>query len=755
MTVVLCEDGETVCEVIVCSDGAPCEVITCGPGDCVPQECVAGTAVCEVSVCPAGGGICETIVCDGETTCEVVVCGDDHACPEAAPTEPPVQVPRIDVVRDITFPIVGPVYYYPGFGDCRDGCRREHHGVDLMTYGWKGLPVVAAHDGTVTKISPDVGNGGCSVRLEGADGWHTRYLHMNNDQPGTDNAQGGFDNCIVPGLSVGDPVEEGQLIGWVGDSGNAEGTAPHIHFEIRTPEDLPVDPYPSLEQARRISFERVDQDEPALLAVRLSEAAYPDGADSVYVTAAVDPDPWYSNAQSSGRLDGPLLVTRTDGLDGVTRREILRLAPKRITIVGDALGIDAVQAIESLADSVRKVMSPVPTQASADDGIERPEPNIGEAPPPFSLMLLDERDVFPAERLVATSVLDPPTASEESATSDAPSTSDGTVGSASHYPLTLEQFMTGIRGAESGGNYAHVNPNSGAFGAYQFLERYAGDYIRYAEMNGVPIADPAWPPDPATQDALAAGVFDYYHRQYGGNWSLVATAWHCGHLCADEAVSVHGVDATPAEIDEAVGARFGPIHGNESEYIYRAYNSSGVEGAIEWVGTMGGTTWRNDPGPAADPNYEDGIVPAEGHATAGHQTHMRSHVESLLSSVPTLVLDTGDAGTEEIVLDDEGAEEAVADDEEFPESSIYEAPDGSYEPEMLYYPTEQGFTMLPAAAEVWEAPAYDTGTADQRQTEIVPPAEPGVIVLSGSDDLGPTLAFFDSLAAAPFMPYWR
>jgi len=698
-------------------------------------------------VCPADGGICETIVCDGETTCEVVVCGGENPCPEAPLTEPPVKVPRIDVLRDITFPIVGPVYYYPGFGDCRDGCRREHHGVDVMTYGWKGLPVVAAHDGTITKISPDVGNGGCSVRIEGIDGWHTRYLHMNNDMPGTDNAQGGFEHCIVPGLSVGDPVEEGQLIGWVGDSGNAEGTAPHIHFEIRTPDDLPVDPYPSLEGARRIAFDRVDRDEPALLAVRMSKEAYPDGADSVYVTAAVDPDPWYHNGASSTRLDGPLLVTRTDGLDGVTRREILRLAPEEIVILGDALSINAVQALEALADSVRKVVSPLPTDLQSGDGIERPEANIGEPPAPFSLLLLDGGEAFPGEEPTPATVPHPPAAVDEA------------TGGESYYPLTLEQFMTGIRGAESGGEYGHVNPTSGAFGAYQFLERYGSDYVRYAEMSGVRIEDPSWPPSPSTQDAIAAGVFDYYHRQYGGNWSLVATAWHCGHRCADEALSQHGVDATPVEIDQAVGAKFGTIHGNESEYIYRAYNSTGVVGAIDWVRAMGGTTWRNDPGPAADPYYasyddtDTGTVSEDGPPVPRETPHLRSHLESLSEAVPTLVLATGAARFDETeLIESEGSE---IPDGEGPESSIYEAPEGSYESEMLYYPTEQGFTRLPAAAEVWEAPAYDTGTADQRQTEITPPAEPSVIVLSEPENLGPTLAFFDSLAAAPFMPYWR
>jgi hypothetical protein len=315
---------------------------------------------------------------------------DDTAEPPSGRrTEPLVKVPRVQVVRDITFPIVGPVGYYAGFGACRDGCRREHHGVDLMTYGWKGLPVVAAHDGVVTKINPDVGNGGCAVRIDGDDGWQTRYLHMNNDLPGTDNALGGFAHCIVPDLAVGERVEEGQLIGWVGDSGNAEGTAPHVHFEIRTPNGLPIDPYESLKQSRRITISRIDGRSPAQLATRVAERAYPNGATVVYLTSAVDVDPWFSSGVSSGRLDGPLLVTAEDSLTNTTRTELERLAPDRIVVVGDRISTAVEKELVGLARSVERVMVPLPVPTVSSDGIERPEANVGNRVAPFSVLILD------------------------------------------------------------------------------------------------------------------------------------------------------------------------------------------------------------------------------------------------------------------------------------------------------------------------------------------------------------------------------
>ena len=54
------------------------------------------------------------------------------------------------VTRDIVFPVVGASTFSKGFGDCRDGCRRSHNGIDILTHRWKGSPVVAAHDGRVT-----------------------------------------------------------------------------------------------------------------------------------------------------------------------------------------------------------------------------------------------------------------------------------------------------------------------------------------------------------------------------------------------------------------------------------------------------------------------------------------------------------------------------------------------------------------------------------------------------------------------------
>ncbi|NIU17798.1 MAG: M23 family metallopeptidase, partial [Actinobacteria bacterium] len=83
----------------------------------------------------------------------------------------------------------------------------------------------------------------CGLAIRHDSGWESWYLHLNNDTPGTDDGAGWG---IMPGLERGSRVRAGQVIGWMGDSTNAESTAPHLHLELHDPAGNPVDPYPHL-----------------------------------------------------------------------------------------------------------------------------------------------------------------------------------------------------------------------------------------------------------------------------------------------------------------------------------------------------------------------------------------------------------------------------------------------------------------------------------------------------------------------------
>lgn len=164
----------------------------------------------------------------------------DTTVPEPPP-EPPCDTP---FVYPMVYPILGAGDWISGFGAPRDGGSRHHLGNDIAAP--KLQPVVAVADGTVSYVGGDEGISGVRVHVRHADGWSTLYIHLNNDTASTDDGNG---TGLRSDLAEGDPVEAGEIIGWIGDSGNAEETVPHLHFELRDPGGTPVDPAASLEAA--------------------------------------------------------------------------------------------------------------------------------------------------------------------------------------------------------------------------------------------------------------------------------------------------------------------------------------------------------------------------------------------------------------------------------------------------------------------------------------------------------------------------
>ena len=132
------------------------------------------------------------------------------------------------------------------FGDGRSGGRR-HHGNDLMAP--KMTEVYAAAPGKVVTITTARGAGRYIV-IDHAHGWSTAYMHLNNDNLGTDDGRADWSLTLAAGIEVGAWVRAGQLIGWVGDSGNAERTGSHTHFELRR-DGRAVDPYRWLQEAHQ------------------------------------------------------------------------------------------------------------------------------------------------------------------------------------------------------------------------------------------------------------------------------------------------------------------------------------------------------------------------------------------------------------------------------------------------------------------------------------------------------------------------
>jgi len=169
----------------------------------------------------------------------------------AACAGPPPGAPAPPPIVKMLFPIVtDSVRFTSGWGDDRDDGGRKHQGQDLFCAKW--TPVIAVVSGTVQGIltSPPKAPKGYHVLLYGDDGNVYLYEHLNNDDPGTNDDKGAPRYAYARGLKSGERVEAGDIIGYVGDSGNAEKWGAHLHFEIHIGKwGNPVDPAPSLHAA--------------------------------------------------------------------------------------------------------------------------------------------------------------------------------------------------------------------------------------------------------------------------------------------------------------------------------------------------------------------------------------------------------------------------------------------------------------------------------------------------------------------------
>ena len=142
--------------------------------------------------------------------------------------------------EEIAPPDAPPVYFMPvegvvvadvprTFGDPR-GSDRTHQGIDILAS--RGTPVRAAAAGVVWRTSDSI-RGGISVTVIGDDGVRYFYTHLDS---------------IAQGMERDVRVGTETVLGYVGNTGNAASTAPHLHFEVSLPIEgeryrwRPIDP---------------------------------------------------------------------------------------------------------------------------------------------------------------------------------------------------------------------------------------------------------------------------------------------------------------------------------------------------------------------------------------------------------------------------------------------------------------------------------------------------------------------------------
>jgi len=111
------------------------------------------------------------------------------------------------------------------FGADRDAGARRHHGIDI--FAPRGTPVLAAARGTVRSVSPNNLGGNVVWLSDYERGQTLYYAHLDRHH-------------VVAGQSV----EIGDTLGFVGNTGNARSTPPHLHFGVYRRGQGPRDPYP-------------------------------------------------------------------------------------------------------------------------------------------------------------------------------------------------------------------------------------------------------------------------------------------------------------------------------------------------------------------------------------------------------------------------------------------------------------------------------------------------------------------------------
>lgn len=264
-------------------------------------------------------------------------------------------------VHDILFPVIGEVTYTDTFGAPR-GSGRTHEGQDLM--GDKMQQLVAADSGVITMLTWPEPSYGYYIELTADDGWTYSYVHLNDDTPGTDDGAAERDDVYGPGIDEGVHVERGQLLGYLGDSGNAENTAPHLHFEMRDASGALVNPMASLDAAERADapvgdaepspIPRLAGDDRVATAIAVSERGWPDGAARAVLAAGDRYAEALPASVLAGELGGPLLLVGSSGVTEELAVELDRLGATDVTVVGSVpTSVDA--ALEADGRRVRRL----------------------------------------------------------------------------------------------------------------------------------------------------------------------------------------------------------------------------------------------------------------------------------------------------------------------------------------------------------------------------------------------------------------
>ena len=145
---------------------------------------------------------------------------------------------RTLAAKRLTIPVSGimSTHLSNTYGDDRGGGSRRHGALDIMAA--RGTPVVATEDGKLEKLFTSDAGGLTIYQFDPTRTYSYYYAHLDR---------------YADGLTEGQDVKRGQVIGYVGFTGNASPEGPHLHFAIfrlgpdkKWHQGVPINPYPVL-----------------------------------------------------------------------------------------------------------------------------------------------------------------------------------------------------------------------------------------------------------------------------------------------------------------------------------------------------------------------------------------------------------------------------------------------------------------------------------------------------------------------------
>jgi hypothetical protein len=237
----------------------------------------------------------------------------DPGHPPKRATSPSTKKGEGSLGNRIIFPVLGRSRYGDDYGDPRGQGR--HEGIDIAA-SRKAL-AVAAEAGRV-KYHFGSSRAGCMLYLHGDSGTTYLYVHLNNDLGKTNDNRGRCAPGIAfaPGLKSGARVGAGEPVGFVGDSGDADGIEPHLHFEVHPNDGASINPFKQLNRAWRLLF-----------------AAPRKGQTSLWLKGSV-----LLRQAEAFKVQVSSLGVRTTGLklNGISRPVLLGVSP--FTVIQTAIG---------------------------------------------------------------------------------------------------------------------------------------------------------------------------------------------------------------------------------------------------------------------------------------------------------------------------------------------------------------------------------------------------------------------------------